>query len=431
MSIYLRLVDHDALFEKAVNNPIIVNNYDLQSEEDLNRLNGMIYTTYSDDSLEILPRCDCGGIHGEYNVGIFCEDCGTLCLPVTERPLESVLWIQAPQGIDRLINPIVWIILSKRFMDGGINTLEWLTNPKLPVPPDKVSGAIRKLEKLGVERGLNYFYRNFDRIIDLLINGKVIKNGKLEEREELLQFIQENRHKLFSRYLPFPSKLVFIREKTPMGVYADKTMGPAIDAIRAISSIETSVIPISEKMLEARVIKATTYLAEYYETFFSKSLGPKEGWFRKHIYGGRGPFTLRAVISSISEPHHREDIHLPWSLSVMLFKLHLMNKLLKGSSTRRQLTPNEALTLLYESTSQYNPIIDQLFQELIGEAPGRGPVILLQRNPSLTRGSIQTLNLVKIKTDPEVNTIGVSTLILRAWNKITVPFDRKVTENLF
>jgi len=421
VSIYLKLVDHEALFQRAVNNPVIVNNFDLQNQSDLKELNDLIYTTYSEDSLEILPRCNCGEISGEYNLEVTCSICGTQCLSVTERPLESILWLTPPTGIDALINPEVWIILSKRFLDGGVNVLEWLTNPKLVVPEDKKPLSIKKLEHLKITRGLNYFYRNFDYIIDLLINGKVIKKGRLRERLELLEFIKENRHAIFSQHLPFPSKLVFVTEKTSMGPYADPTMTSAIDAIRTISGIENSTVPLTERMKEARVINALMQLADYYENFFSKSLGPKEGWFRKHIYGTRGPFTFRAVITSISEPHHREELHLPWSLSVMLFKIHLMNKLLHGAPHRKCMTPNQALKLLYEGTAQYDPLIDELFHELINEAPNQRIPCLFQRNPSLTRGSIQTLGISKIKTDPEINTVSVSTLILKAWNKSMFP----------
>jgi len=416
MSIYLRLVDHDALFQKAANDPIIVNKFDLQCQSDLKQLNELIYTTYSEDSLEILPRCDCGKVTGEYNVGVACSECGSTCVSVTERPLESALWIAPPSGVDALINPVIWIILSKKFLDGGVNVLEWLTNPKMVVPANKTPLSIKKLEKLKLPRGLNYFYRNFDYIIDLLINGKIIKNGKLQERLELLEFLKENRNAIFSKHLPFPSKLVFITEKTSMGPYVDPTMASAIDAIRTISSVENSTVPLSERSKEARVITAITQLADYYTTFFSKSLVPKEGWFRKHIYGTRSPFTFRAVITSISEPHYREELHLPWSLSVMLFKIHLMNKLLHGNGVRPGMTPNQALKRLYEGTAQYDPLLDELFKELINEAPNGRIPCLFQRNPSLTRGSIQALGITEIKTDLDINTVSVSTLILKAWN---------------
>tara|TARA_B100000929_G_scaffold185186_2_gene146619 strand:- start:71 stop:1384 length:1314 start_codon:yes stop_codon:yes gene_type:complete len=423
MGVHLRLVNHDELFRKATNVPIIVNQFDLQSQAHMEQLNELIYTTYNDDSLEIQPRCECGQVSGEFNVGVVCDNCGVPCLSVTERPLESSLWIASPQGVDRLINPEVWIILSKRLMDGGVSVLEWLTNPYMVVPPEKEPLSIKKLKEKGVPRGLNNFVRHFDEIMDLLINGKIIKNGKLEERQELMVFLKENRAALFCQHLPIPSKLAFITEKTPMGTYADPTMGPAVEAIRTISSIENSITPITQAKRESRAVKAIMQLAEYYETFFSKSLGPKPGWFRKHIYGSRVHFSFRAVISSISEPHDYEEVHLPWSMSVMFFKVHLISKLLKPSPTmlgsgliQRGMTPNEALRYLHQHTLKYDPLLDEIFQELISESPYKGVPILLQRNPSLTRGSIQQLFVTKIKTDPKVNTIGLSVLILSAFN---------------
>ena len=375
MSIHLRLINHDELFSRSKTLPIIVNQFDLQSQAHLEHLNELIYTTYNDDSLEVLPTCDCGEVKGEYNVGVKCNNCGTLCLSVTERPLESALWIAAPEGVHTLISPEIWIILSRKFMDGGVSVLEWLTNPLMIVPPDKEPLSIKKLKEKGVPRGLNAFHDNFDQIIDLLINGKIIKNGKLEERQELLDFIRQNRHAIFSKHLPIPSKLAFITEKTPMGTYADPIMGPAIEAIRTISSIENSITPLSIKKKESRSVKAVMQLAEYYHDFFSKSLGPKAGWFRKHIFGSRVHFSARAVISSISEPHDHEEAHFPWSMSVMFLKLHLISKLLD-----RGFTPNEAIRHLHEHTLEYDVLIDELFQELIAESPTKGIPVIIQRN---------------------------------------------------
>ena len=96
---------------------------------------------------------------------------------------------------------------------------------------------------------------------------------------------------------------------------------------------------------------------------------------------------------------------------------HLISKLLK-----RGFTPNEALRHIHKHTLKYDLLIDEIFQELISEAGGSIP-ILLQRNPSLTRGSIQQLKVTKIKTDPNVNTISLSVLILAAFN---ADFDGKL-----
>lgn len=411
MSIRLQLVDHDHLFDSSTSKPVIVNHFDLNSQNHMEILNDMIYMTYSDDSLEILPTCDCGTLKGGNNVGIRCTDCGSLCLSVTERPLESALWIAAPDGVDTLINPEIWLILSKRFMDGGVSVLDWLTNPAYKVNPDNEPLSIKKLKEHNVQRGINYFYQNFDAIINLLINGKIIKNGKVEEREELLQFLKENRSCIFSRHLPIPSKLAFITEKTPMGIYVDPTMAPAIDAIRTISSIENSVTPLTNKTKQSRTVMAISKLASYYDNFTGKSLSPKSGWFRKHVYGSRIHFSFRAVITSLSKPHVYNECHLPWSMSIMFFKVHLISKLLK-----RGFTPNECIKHLHEHTLKFCPLLNEIFKELIHEGPDNTIPIVLQRNPTLTRGSAQQLNIAKIKEDVNDNTISFSVLILASFN---------------
>ena len=411
MSVYLQVVDHDELFNSLKTPPIIVNNFDLTSQEDMEKLNDLIYTSYSDDSLEVLPTCDCGALKGEYNVGLECDNCHTLCLSVTERPLESILWIAAPKGVEALINPEVWIILSEALTVSGTNIFEWLVNPIYKVPADKEPPQLKKLRESGVKRGINHFYHHFDEIMEYLVSARIVRKQKVKKRDELLQFIQENRHKIFSKHIPIPSKLAFITEKTPMGVYADTSMTPAVDAIRTVSSIENGITSLNDRFRQGRAMQAISKLAEYYQTFFTDSLGPKSGWFRKHVFGSRLHFSFRAVISSLSRAHVYDECHLPWSLSVMFFKIHLISKLQK-----RGYTPNECIKFLYEHTLKYHPLLDELFKELIDESPAGGIPIILQRNPTLTRLSAQRLRVTHIKQQPEINTVSLSVLVLAGMN---------------
>lgn len=50
--------------------------------------------------------------------------------------------------------------------------------------------------------------------------------------------------------------------------------------------------------------------------------------------------------------------------------------------------------------------------------------------PSLVRGSAQQLNITKVKTDPNDNTVGLSVLVLSALNKSMFPLLEIVIENL-
>lgn len=411
MAVYLRLVNHDALFEQLKSQPIIVNRFNLDSQVQMEQLNSLIYTTYSGDVLEILPSCDCGKLKGEHNVGLKCNDCGSMCLAVTEKPLESVLWITPPEGIDYLVNPEVWIILRNELKDGGVSVLDWLTNPLFKVPFDKEPQSIKKLKAMNMPRSFNYFCNNFDTIMDTLFNGKVIMKRSVKKREEIMQFLAANKPAILSKHLPIPSRLAFITENTAMGAYADSTIALAVDAIRTISDIENSITPLSVKSKESKIVHALNKLSDYYYSFYDTSLRPKLGWFRRHIFGSRTHFSFRAVITSLHDVHEYDEIHLPWSLSVQFLKVHLISKLLK-----RGFSPNDAIGYIYKYTLEYNPLLDEIFQELIRESPYNGIPILLNRNPTLTRGSVQQLRVTKIKTDPDINAISLSVLILRALN---------------
>ena len=330
---------------------------------------------------------------------MICDVCGCACLPVTEKPLESILWIRAPTGIDALINPVMWIILSEKFKEGSVNVLEWLTNPRLTIPPADKPKAIKKLEVLGVKRGLNNFIRNFDEIFNIIITKRIIKKLNPYAREKLVEFIAANRNNIFSSRLPVPSKLAMITEKTPMGGYADPLMRSALNAIWTINAVENPLTPISDKVREEKTVKCIAFLADYYNRFTGPPLGQKPGWLRQNVYGSRSHFTFRSVIASINEPHNLEEIHIPWSLAVMLFEIDLISKmnklprerLIQYGINKHGFTPNMVLRYIQEHTLQYSKLLDDMLDELLAEGPGGTIKILLQRNPTLTIGSIQML----------------------------------------
>lgn len=407
--VYLEIVDLDKLYQHLSQTPIMVNDFDIKTTEDKNQVKELIYTKYDGDALEALPRCDCGKLKGAYREERVCDVCNTAVFAVTERPLESILWMRTPPGVKAFINPEVWTILSKSMSSGSFNVLEWLVNPNYKANVNEPK-TINQLKKFKFERSLNYFVENFDYMLEVLEKARVFKGRKID-REHVIQFLTENRHKLFPKVLPIPSKLGFISEESAMGTFADKSMTIAINAIWTITSINSFIIPPTQKVMENRAVKAITQLAAYYQSFFSDTMGGKTGWFRKHIFGGRPHFSFRAVISSISEPHKYDELHLPWSLSVMLMRSHLINKLLK-----RNYSIIAATTMLNEYGFQYNPLLDEIFQELISESPSGGINCVWQRNPSLGRGSSQCLRITKVKTDPDINTVSMGVLILSGPN---------------
>jgi len=410
MGFSARIEDLEAAYRCATTPPRLINEFDVSLTDEVERLNHLVYTHYEGDTLSIVPSCDCGHITGEYNHGIVCPICHTEVLTVTERPLESLLWIAPPKGGKSFVNPRVWSILSGVFTHRTINYLEWFCDP-LAQLPESYPPFVDRLNKLGLERGLDAFIEHFDEYW-AIFNEQGLFNAKPQTVEATNEFVRRYRNVLFTRFLPVPSRLSFITEGTVTGSYADDTMVPMIDAIRTVSATEFSNYPLSKARVQSRMCKIQRLVSEYHRLTYADSIAGKTGLYRKNIYGARLHFTYRAVIVSIAGPHRYDELHLPWSLSVQLFRTHLTSKLF-----RRGFNPRAASRQINEAVTCYDPLIDELFHELIRESRGGlGIPTLLGRNPTLQRGSIQRFYISKIKTDVTDNAIGLSVMVLKAPN---------------
>lgn len=371
--IHLEPISHGELFHTLENKPVIVNDYDVTSEEDKQALNDMLFTEYDGDTLSSVPSCSCNHLSGGEYEGLTCPECHTEVRSVTERPLESVLWMRVPDGIDAFISPAAWRKLSKILHIPNFDTLQYLTDPQYQWN-GKGKAPIKFID-LNLPRGLNEFYRNFDKIIEAAFKCTALK--PMMRNRIGPKWVERYRDRIFTQYLPIPSKLVFVVEKSGSGqtMYADIKMKGCLDAIRTIGSIDSSVLEVTDRTRNSRTVKAIRQLAEFYYAFYKGNINKKQGWLRKSVYGSRLDFTARAVISSVFGPHQYDELVLPWGLSIELFRLHLSGKLL-----RRGYTPNEAKGLINQSIRQYNPLISELLDELINESPDNAIPVVFQRN---------------------------------------------------
>ena len=70
------------------------------------------------------------------------------------------------------------------------------------------------------------------------------------------------RDSFFPKHLPFPSKIAFVMENTATGTYADVIMREAIDAVRTITSLDTTVLG-DHKRLESKIAGVINSLSQY------------------------------------------------------------------------------------------------------------------------------------------------------------------------
>lgn len=407
----VEIVDYARLFATTSTPPIIANDFDISSDEAREDLNALLYTHYNGDTLGVLPQCLCGELKSAHLLHKECPTCRTEVQYITQMQLEPILWVAPPSGVLTLMNPQVWTMMSRALSYGALNILEYLCNPNMTLPAVQPKEAQRFLQ-LKIPRGINYFYQNFDQILGSLFDfNLVFANKPRRSKEEFRQFIEKYRDRIFTRYLPCPSRISLITEKTVTSSYAEPTMPMVVNAVLTITSTENSTRPLSIEVKQARATEAIKRFAAYHQEVQKNVLFRKEGWSRKQLFGTRLHWTFRGVITSLSENHERDELHMPWSMSVMLFQMHLFNKLLALNYT-----PDEAYCLVEENVLQYNPLIDKLLMELIAESPHGGIATLLGRNPTLARGSIQMFRITKIEKDPRINSISMSVLTLKEAN---------------
>lgn len=416
MSVALKLISHDSIYHSLKTDKILINYLDIFNTETKELLDKFIIKNYSEDNLSIIPSCACEELKGTYYVGDVCSNCKTTVTSVIEDNISFLLWVKNPIDVEKFLSPIMLAILIDRYTitKPNVPLISYIMLPNFVMDKKQQKKNIHLLERLdfllesnGIKRGYNSFIQNFFKIIHIL-EYEFMKNKHIE-KEAFLKFVEDNKYNIFSEYLPFPNKIMFVMDTNELGKFIDKSVYNPINSIRKLTGIDLHTRPLRDK--QNRVAKNLIDLADFYKGYTKTTFFSKPGLVRQQISSSRSHFTCRAVITSIYGPHLYDEIHLPWSLSCSLFREHILNRLYV-----RKYSYKQAINFLIYHNKIYHPLLDEIFKEIIAAAGG-GITGLLNRNPSLHRGSIQTVSITKIKADNvEDNTISMSYLIAPSFN---------------
>jgi hypothetical protein len=405
-------------YRRSKREKVIVNDLNDSTIDQRATIERLLYTRYeSTDFLSNLPTCECTQSTGQWlaDAGVICSNCGTRVTNQLEQDLEPLVWMRKPKFVKGLINPNGWTMISTRFKLKGFDVIQWYCDVNYRPPraiPEELNQVIAITKKY--PRGYNNFITNFDDIVRELLNLKVYRKSPQKKREEtdaLPQMIAMYRDCLFSDYLPLPNRALIVLEDTNLGTYSDSTLTVAVDAMYTMVNIDSEMKGYNERQQENRTIKTIVSLAKFYSELYAKRIAPKEGIFRKHVYGTRSHWSFRGVIQSLTDQHDYDEVHISWGIGVSVLRLHLTNKLLRMSWT-----PTEIDKYLNEHAQKYSSLLDRLFKELIAESPYKGIPIIFQRNPSLERGSAQAMFITKVKAEADVPTISMSILAVSGFN---------------
>jgi hypothetical protein len=430
--------DYDKVFTNS-KNAIVINDIPYTTEADKELFGNYLITTHETDTLSSIPICTCGALKYGFNLGKMCLKCDTVVELPSESDINTFLWVRAPESIIGFIKPYVWVSIIKHLPRNGV-VLNWIINKRY-IPPLLIKAADKKkiqyLEQIDFKRGYNNLILQLDMFIDALPRIARNSNKSLDLQKTMFKI----RHSLLSKYLPLPNRSLLVIENTPVGAYADR---PVVDSITAVAKIavklEKGIRPLSEYQTEVRVIAILMHIADFTDFIWDTDTGivaSKKGLLRAHWASTRAHFSLRAVVSSIPFEHQYDHIYIPWSQAVVLFSLHIKNKLYKRGYSFIQV--NQLINI---GMVNYSPLLYEILKELIKEAKNLlkpilyeqlkklnyseleidehisklGIPIIVQRNPSLHEGSAQLFYIPDIKIDLRDKTISISPLVIKASN---------------
>lgn len=396
---FLNLIDLDRLFDVSPN-AIILNHIDYTNINYVEMRNSRIYARSGE--LNFVAHCDCENLVGNQLIGIRCPKCGTEVRDDfgSDAELNHNTWLSIPQSIKGVLHPAAYLVLSAWFSGNKRvpNFIDIACDPTIEIPP-KYHGII-------LEQGHNYFYNNFDNLMEQLLAAE-----KNPQKKRMLQtFLTNYRPVMFCTKLPVMSSVLHSITSADGGgegrQYADAGSQVILDAATDLATLESALgrsRPNAVSSVLQRVYKS--YIG-YVSEIAAIRLSKKKSLIRRHMLGTRLHLSFRTVI--IPHKGRYNEIYLPWSLSVNLLKLHIINRLMH----KHGMLLGEAILAHVVALVCYDERIHQIINELIEESKFPGLPCLINRNPSLRRGAVQLLYFTKVITDLSVKTMSISTMVL-------------------
>lgn len=372
------IVDHEKLFREIVDSgvtPVIINDLPCTTESDKEKIKELTLTQLTSDTLSIIPTCGgtCNSTRGQYALGRICPICKNEVRSTIGGSARSILWMRAPNGIDKLVNIVVWNMLSSYFTKSNYNAIAWLTDSAY-APNNREPIEIEKLRARGHDRDLNYFVRNFDDIFEDLM--EIFEEKRAKPFSDLRDFIASVRDIMFTKYLPLPSKNLFITDKTILGIWMESAIQEALDTIYHFVSIDLDFYDKNPKVIANRTARVLARQGVFYHKYIATNLQPKPGHYRRCILGSRDIFSGRGVIISETGDHDCNEVGIPWRIAVPMYQHHLIGKLMRHGYSQ-----NGALGYVMSHVAVYDKLLHRFLDEVFSEfAGGKGPVFILHRN---------------------------------------------------
>lgn len=337
--------------------------------------------------------CNCGELQAEFNEGVTCNKCNS---QVTNKGLsiERCGWIDLKYSA---IHPLFFRYFRKII---GISVFNKILKHKSEI---HVDGHIIEtpIEAPYTGIGITKFIENYREILDYFYTRKM---KKLDVSQEY-NFILSNIDSVFTNYFP----IINSRLRPAIVIDGDfsfdeinilyNTLIRNSTLLADLSSVEQNDINI-----QGILLKSQTLLNEIY-TSIVNTLSSKEGIIRNSLLGNRLNFTSRMVITPLGSEYTMNDCKIPYKAAVELMKPLIIKRLAKLKNT--SLVKAEAIW--QQAVLRFDPVVYKIMED-IRKKPNIN--LLINRNPTISVGSVLFLRIAGIKSDIDDLTTSIHNLIL-------------------
>lgn len=409
----------DELFDSAniISNPNMLGKKIKQVKNRPYTDDGLFSTTiFGDiDNCDDEYKCQCGHLVGKIYNGTTCPKCKTKVVFV-EKNINKNGWIDISGNqydedgniikkgkgykIIRFINYLqVEKIIGPKTLKKIISTKNQIT-----LYGDLDYEAIETERAEDPENkywycGLKGFYENYNEILDYYYD--------LHEGDEHVYETIQNRDEIFTDKIcvisPLLRPAVRTKDGTKDGLRLDQINKYYQNILKANALLNNNVIDIElHDMIQIHIIQA-----EYFNLcqYVIGLLSGKQGLIRNNIVGARINFCARNIVTPAKVGRKINEIVLPYITFAEMYKFQLINliKKMKGCTMR------EATKIWFNATLHFDNDLYLLMQSCIKNNNVR---VLLNRNPSISYGSIVCLRVCDIKKDYNDVTASISNVIL-------------------
>jgi len=437
---FKELMEESARLEIAPPTVVNILAREHDSETVMMMVDRLVQNRIIDERINSAPICSTScdrPLTHRYNLGRKCPCCG---YRVTENRLDSDVVLRAPDEIQMFVNPRFWMVFNATFgsasfdnfdrkavtsLERGADLMMWMIDgsyvPNVPFSA-QAQKFVRTLERLGYQRGLLNFAQSYRTLFDTILQPDVWKDvypstarryaHSERVRTSFIKLVETQGQEFFTKHLLLvPSKLI-TAEESRRGVAVDPVFASAVDAVKNLAGLYISGRPKEHHQIVKRAVKINRQIAYFHMDFRTELMGPKPALYRAKASATFTPHSGRATITPISEPHDAWKLKAPWRWSVNLLAVDIQSKLMYRGYTARQCE-----RIIAKACMQYDPIVDEIFKELIRESPGgQGIMVSPLRNPTLVQLSIQTVWIDEIMTNVDICSVRISDRIIKMAN---------------